>query len=105
MNKPAFPDIIRSLPAFAGPFDAYQLNAENCTVLFASYPAATEIAEHSHTTENIGVITSGELILTAAGETKRYAAGDWYHLLPGQPHSARFECETSEIEFWFESAE
>jgi len=101
MSKPVFPDIIRSLPAFTGPFDAFQLSAENCTVLFASYPAATDIAEHSHETENIGVITRGELILTVAGETRRYGPGDWYHLLPDQPHAARFDCETSEIEFWF----
>ena len=104
MNKTAFPDIIRSLPVFAGPFDAFQLKAEKCSVLFACYPAATEIAEHSHATENVGVITSGELLLTVAGETRRYGPGDWYHLLPGQPHAARFECETAEIEFWFEVA-
>ena len=36
-----FPDRVRLLPKFNGQFDAYQLNAEGCDVLFASYPAGT----------------------------------------------------------------
>ena len=101
MTKPHFPDGIRALPAFDGPFDAFRLAAEECDVLFASYPAGTEIAEHDHDTENYGVITAGELILTTDGEEPRYGPGQWYHLAPNQPHAARFEVETSEIEFWF----
>ncbi len=72
-------------------------------MLFASYPAGTAIATHTHPTENCGVITQGELILeTQAGE-QRFGPGDWCHLPAGQPHAARFEVATSEIEFWFES--
>ena len=97
-----FPALIRSLPAFSGPFDAHELRAENCTVLFASYPAGTSIDEHTHPTENCGVITSGELILTINSEERRYGPGDWYHLRQEQPHAARFEVNTSEIEFWFD---
>jgi len=97
-----FPDLIRSLPAFSGPFDAHELNAENCKVLFASYPAGTKIEAHTHPTENCGVITSGELILTVDNEERRYGPGDWYHLLPEQIHAARFDVATAEIEFWFE---
>jgi len=97
-----FPELIRSLPAFAGPFDAYELSAKNCKVLFASYPAGTSIEAHTHSTENCGVITRGELILTVDGRETRYGPGDWYHLLPGQSHAARFEVSTAEIEFWFE---
>lgn len=97
-----FPSLIKSLPAFAGPFDAHQLDAENCKVLFASYPAGTTIAEHTHDTENCGVITRGELILSVDGEEWRCGPGDWYHLPPNQSHAARFEVSTSEIEFWFD---
>lgn len=96
-----FPALIRNLPAFAGPFDAYELRAENCQVLFASYPAGASIEEHTHATENCGVITVGELFLTVDGEERRYGPGDWYHLRPEQSHAARFEVYTSEIEFWF----
>jgi quercetin dioxygenase-like cupin family protein len=97
-----FPSLITGLPAFSGPFDAHELDAEKCKVLFASYPAGTTIDVHTHATENCGVITRGELILTVGGEERRYGPGDWYHLRPGQPHAARFEVSTSEIEFWFD---
>ncbi len=99
-----FPDLIKTLPPFDGPFDAYRLGAENCEVLFASYPAGTEIETHTHPTENCGVITAGELLLTIDGEETRFGPGDWYHLMPNQPHSARFEVDTAEIEFWFTAA-
>lgn len=95
--------MISSLSAFAGPFDAYQLDAENCKVLFASYPAGTSIDAHTHPTENCGVITHGELLLTVDGQETRYGVGDWYHLPPGRLHAARFEVATSEIEFWFDA--
>ena len=103
MSRLHFPDRIRSLPRFAGPFDAYQLSATDCEVLFASYPAGTEIEPHTHPTENFGVITEGELILIVDGKESRYGPGDWYHLLPEHLHAARFEVDTSEIEFWFDA--
>lgn len=96
-----FPNRIKSLQPFSGPFDAYQLNAENCEVLFASYPAGTVIEPHTHSTENCGIITEGELILVVDGKESRYGPGDWYHLDPEEVHSARFDADTSEIEFWF----
>ena len=104
MNRDHFPDRIRALPAFDGPFDAFKLAAPGCDVLFASYPAGTEIEPHTHPTENYGVITEGELFLTTGGVEKRYGPGDWYHLAPDQEHAARFEADTSEIEFWFSPA-
>src|SRR5215831_7682039 len=52
-----FPPLVRGLPKFAGPFDAFRLEAADCEVLFASYPAGTTIAPHDHETENVGVIT------------------------------------------------
>jgi quercetin dioxygenase-like cupin family protein len=96
-----FPKLIRSLPKFEGPFDAFKLAAENCDVLFASYPAGTTIPPHSHETENVGLITQGELILTLDGNETRYGPGQWYHVPANVIHAAQFEKETSEIEFWF----
>jgi quercetin dioxygenase-like cupin family protein len=104
MAEAAFPEGIRRLPAFDGPFDAHRLQAEGCEVLFATYPPGTLIAEHRHETENWGVITAGELILTRAGREERYGPGDWYHLEPRELHAARFDVATAEIEFWFETA-
>ena len=96
-----FPELLRNLPAFDGPFDAHKLKAKDCDVLFASYPRGTTIPPHSHDTENVGVITQGELILTVDGRETRYGVGAWYHVPAKAMHAARFEVETSEIEFWF----
>lgn len=96
-----YPDRIRSLPLYDGRFDAYKLAAEGADVLFASYPAGTHIPAHCHDTDNYGVIIRGELSLTIGGQTRRYAAGDWYHVPAHAPHSASFAEETDEIEFWF----
>lgn len=96
-----FPPLLRALPKFDGPFDAYKLEAKNCDVLMASYPAGTVIPPHQHDTENVGVITQGELILTLDGQESRYQPGEWYHVPARAMHAARFERDTSEIEFWF----
>jgi len=92
---PHFPELLRTLPKFEGPFDAFKLSAAHCDVLFATYPAGTVIPPHR------GVITQGELILTVDGRETRYRPGMWYRVAPATTHAARFETETSEIEFWF----
>lgn len=97
----SYPDKIRTLPLYDGRFDAYKLSADNCEVLFASYPAGTLIDEHSHDTDNYGVITKGELILKMGGKVQRFHTGDWYHVPANTPHAARFDIATEEIEFWF----
>ncbi len=95
------PDKIRALPLFEGRFDAYKLEAKGSDVLFASYPAGTSIPPHTHDTDNHGVITRGELILTIEGVTTKVATGEWYHVPAHIEHSAKFEIETDEIELWF----
>ena len=47
-------------------------------------------------------ITQGELILLVDGTEKRFGPGEWYHVPAKKQHAARFEEETSEIEFWFQ---
>jgi len=96
-----YPDRIKALPLYDGRFDAYKLDVENCDVLFASYPAGTSIPTHKHDTENHGVITRGELILTMAGKVTRVGVGEWYHIPAGAEHAADFDVDTDEIEFWF----
>ena len=97
----SYPKRIKELPLYDGRFDAYKLEADNSQVLFASYPAGTEIPPHKHDTDNHGVITKGELILTMAGKTERISVGQWYHVPANVEHSASFEVETDEVEFWF----
>ena len=89
------------MPDYEGHFDAYRLAAEGCEVLFGSYPAGTVIEPHTHASENVGVVTQGELILTKSGETTTLGVGDWYHLDPEEVHAAQFDVDSSTIEFWF----
>ena len=101
-----YPERIKALPLFDGRFDAYKLAADplaadKSDVLFASYPAGTEIPPHQHGTDNHGVITRGELLLRMNGKVKRVRIGEWYHVPANVEHSAKFNVETDEIEFWF----
>ncbi len=98
-----YPELIRNLPEFEGRFEAFRLAAENCEVLFASYPAGTVIEPHNHQTENVGIITQGELLLTMDGETQRISVGNWYHVPAEKEHSAEFTKDTAEIVFWFKT--
>jgi quercetin dioxygenase-like cupin family protein len=97
-----YPNRIRQLPEYDGRFDAHRLSADGADVLFASYPAGTEIPPHRHATDNYGVITRGELVLILDGQEHRFGVGDWYHVPAQQEHAARFEQDTDEIEFWFD---
>jgi quercetin dioxygenase-like cupin family protein len=96
-----YPNRIKRLPLYDGRFDAYKLEAKDSDVLFASYPAGTSIPSHTHDTDNHGVITRGELLLTMNGEVTKVAKGDWYHVPANVEHSAKFDIETDEVEFWF----
>ena len=96
-----FPEKIRTLEPFSDRFDAFRLKAERCDVLFATYPAGTEVEPHSHDTENYGIITTGELVLIMDDRERRFGPGDWYHIPASAEHAARFEVVTEEIEFWF----
>ena len=101
MPMNSLPKLLSDLPKFDGPFDAHKLQAEGCDVLFASYPAGTAIAAHTHPTENVGVITRGALVLEMGGKETRFEMGDWYHVPANAVHAARFDVDSSEIEFWF----
>lgn len=95
-----FPDLVKGLPIFDGPFDAYKLESKEFNVLFASYPAGTEVSAHNHDTENVGVVTCGKLQLTTNGSTVEYGPGEWYHLDSHQEHAAAFPEDTRILEIW-----
>jgi quercetin dioxygenase-like cupin family protein len=96
-----FPERIRRLPPFAGAFRARSLDADGCQVLFACYEAGQRIPAHRHDTENVGVVTGGELRLTVAGVERAYRTGEWYQIPAHAPHAARFDQQTAIVEFWF----
>lgn len=89
-----FPPRITSLPAFDGPRDAFQLHAEGLRGVVRVDPAGTSIAPHRHDSDNVGVITGGELRLTIDGAVTVVGVGEW-------SHAADFDVDTSEIELWF----
>ncbi|WP_199608838.1 cupin domain-containing protein [Flocculibacter collagenilyticus] len=97
----SYPEQIKTLPLYDGRFDAYKLAANACDVLFASYPSGTKIPEHTHDTDNYGVITKGKLNLIMDDEVHEFNVGDWYFVPAHKPHAAFFDEETDEIEFWF----
>jgi quercetin dioxygenase-like cupin family protein len=103
MKFASFPPKVRSLPPYAGRFEAFRLPATGCEILFAVYPAGTEIPPHAHDTDNCGVITKGEMIIMIDGAETHYVPGDWYVVPAGVVHSARCEMHTEEVEFWFDS--
>jgi quercetin dioxygenase-like cupin family protein len=76
MTPSNFPEKIKSLPRFAGRFDAFRLAAEGCEIFFAEYPANTKIEPHKHETDNYGVITQGELILIMDGQQQGFSTGE-----------------------------
>ena len=97
----SYPNRIKQLPLYDGRFDAYKLQAKDADVLFSSYPAGTKIPVHTHDTDNHGVITKGELILSMNGTVQRIGVGQWYHVPANMEQSAYFEVETDEVELWF----
>lgn len=99
-----FPAELMSLPLFEGSLDARKLQAAGCDVLFASYRAGLLVDVHRHDTHNVGPVTNGELHLEQAGGEQRFGVGEWYRIGPGVEHAARFERDTSIIEFWFHEA-
>jgi len=96
-----FPDKIQSLETFKCRFNAFKLPAEDCNVLFATYPAGSDIEPHQHDTANWGVVTHGLMYLTIDGEELTLKPGDWYSVPEDVVHSARCNIYTEMIEFWF----
>jgi quercetin dioxygenase-like cupin family protein len=99
--KDHYPKRIQKLKTFFDRFEAFKMESPSCDTLFAMYPAGSVIESHRHDTENCGVVTKGEMILITNGQERRYRVGDWYHLEKNQAHSARFDVDTNQIEFWF----
>jgi quercetin dioxygenase-like cupin family protein len=95
-----FPPLLRSLPRFPGTLDAFSIRAPGVEVLLVSYPPLTNIAPHCHDTENVGVVTQGELLLMLDGTEQRIGTGEWYHIPARALHAARTEVATATIEFW-----
>ena len=64
--------------------------------------AEAELLLNAMDTNNVGVITKGELALTIDGNTTTHGIGEWYHVPVGVEHAAAFATDSAEIEFWFD---
>jgi quercetin dioxygenase-like cupin family protein len=100
-RRDTFPDRIRALEPFRERFAAFRLRAEACNVLFATYPAGTEIEPHTHPSDKWCVVLRGRIVLAVNGSEQDLGPGEWYHIPPRTRHSARCAVETEQIEFWF----
>jgi quercetin dioxygenase-like cupin family protein len=108
----AFPVRIRALPPVpqgtttpvAGVREkAWALNAPGCKVLFVATPAGTVLPPHTHDTENVTLIVSGEAIVTTDEGEFRCGPGQWYHTDPGQKHGIRSDVDTLQVELAFDA--
>lgn len=100
-TMPSFPDPINRLPRAAEWPDARLLEANGCRVVFASFAASDRIPVQHHATENVGVVTQGEMLLTLHGVERSLRAGHWYHVPAQAPHAARFGAASATVEFRF----
>ncbi|MGB2987854.1 MAG: cupin domain-containing protein [Phycisphaerae bacterium] len=91
MSDQAYPEMITRLPEvdvnLTGVRGWLSQGKGHQTVFFAIDPIG-EIPLHSHG-EQWGIVVEGEMDLTIGGQTKRYRAGDSYHIPAGVEHGAK----------------
>jgi len=97
-----FPDIIRKLPEADAPFRdiaVWLLRGPTASAIFVEAHADSVVPEHSHGAQ-WGVVVSGELVLSIAGSTRTYHAGEEYFIPLGAPHAARLRAGVRVIDFF-----
>ncbi len=100
--KSAFPEMITRLPEADVPFNgvrAWISQAADHQVVFLEIEPIGLVSAHRHG-EQWGIVVEGEMELTIGGETKRYRAGDSYHVPAGVEHAARFLTHTRVIDLF-----
>jgi quercetin dioxygenase-like cupin family protein len=96
------PPQLRALPVLdSSKVDGHKLSAPGCDVLFVTGAAGTYLPHHTHDTDNVTLIVSGEVSVAANGAESRYRSGEWYHTDPGESHAIRFEADTLQVELRF----
>jgi quercetin dioxygenase-like cupin family protein len=101
MDARGLPDRITDLPRTESRVDAFTLAAKGCDVLFVRAKAGTELAPHTHDTDNYSVMLDGEVVMTVDGDERRHGIGEWCHVPPGQPHGVRFDVDSVQLELRF----
>ena len=68
-------------------FDAHLAELGYPTLATVSQPAGYHMAEHVHPFDACALILNGDLSITVAGVTSRYAEGQIFRLPAGTPHT------------------
>jgi quercetin dioxygenase-like cupin family protein len=92
MSAAAFPEFIINLPEADIPFPGVRgwiSQASNHQVIFMDIDPIGGVAPHRHG-EQWGIMVEGEMELTIGGVTRRFRAGDSYHIPANVEHSATF---------------
>ena len=87
-----YAELITSLPEIDIPVPgirAWLSQGPDHQVAFFDIDTEEEIPLHHHG-EQWGIVVEGQMELTIADETRRYCAGDSYHIPAGTEHRARF---------------
>jgi quercetin dioxygenase-like cupin family protein len=78
--------------AFRDGVNIHAVGGEQVLVCRVNYDPGFGVGTHSHEhTEQVMIVTEGELELTVAGETRTLGAGDWAVINRGIEHSVRTE--------------
>ena len=78
------------LHEFVPGVNIHAAGGEQVLVCRVNYEAGFGVDAHAHEhTEQVMIVTEGELELTVAGETRRLRAGDWAVINRGVEHSVR----------------
>jgi quercetin dioxygenase-like cupin family protein len=95
-----YPEMITRLPeaevAFKG-VRAWISQGKDHQVVFLEMEPIGLVSAHRHG-EQWGIVVEGEMELTIGGVTRRYKAGDSYHVPGGVEHAARFLAYTRVID-------
>ena len=87
-----YPELITTLPEADVPFSGVQAwiaQGEDRQVVFFDIDPSCNVPAHQHG-EQWGIVVEGEMELAIGGQTRRYRAGDSYHIPAGIEHQARF---------------
>ncbi|MDX2223396.1 MAG: cupin domain-containing protein [Rhodospirillaceae bacterium] len=97
-----YPIEIAQLPKYWG--EHLDITGLKCTngwqLLFSQYKPGFKLGDHTHETENLGVVLDGEFHMTIGGRTHVYKPGDWYRVPANTVHSAYYPVASRAIDIW-----
>jgi quercetin dioxygenase-like cupin family protein len=88
------------VPAPVAGVAAYQFSTERVTCALFELGPGVSVPEHAHEGDEVGVVLTGEIEVSAGGESRAVHEGESFLIPRGMPHAARtmraacrlFEC-------------